>query len=171
MPNRRPRVFAGADRAEFFGDSLEFDLRGEATDPDRHWLIYTWRNESDQVIGRLPWIRHRHEPGTAQSYTLTVHDGHGGTASDSVTIRIPTPDEDPTIAFLAPAFGESIQAGTPYTITWTTTGTGLASFAVPYSVDDGRTFTLITGCESLAGEIRQCVWSNPRPSARVHGSA
>ena len=75
-PNRPPSAFAGPDRTQFHFD-VTLELKGTGTDPDRHWLTYTWTNESGQVIGRVPWIFVSHPRGTTRTYTLTVDDGHG----------------------------------------------------------------------------------------------
>ena len=52
-----------------------------------HWLSYRWTDSSGRVIGTVPWILVEQAPGTVETYTLTVDDGHGGVASDSVTIH------------------------------------------------------------------------------------
>ena len=53
--NRPPSAFAGADRTEFFHD-VSIVLRGQGTDPDNHWLTYTWRNQSGAVLRNLPAV-------------------------------------------------------------------------------------------------------------------
>ena len=47
--NRPPRAFAGPDRTAYEYDGSIF-LRGQGTDPDRHWLTYTWRNAAGQIL-------------------------------------------------------------------------------------------------------------------------
>jgi FG-GAP-like repeat len=161
--NRPPAVFAGPDRTEFFFDAALW-LHGEAADPDNHWLTYTWTNQSGQVIGRLPSIRTEHPRGTTRTYTLTVDDGHGGRASDAVTIRVPQ-EGDPFIAFDRPAPGALVTTGQPYTVAWSVFGdVALEGFALSSSTDDGRTFAIVPGCGNLGPAIRQCTWTSPGPA-------
>ena len=72
-------------------DQTPFILRGQGSDPDRHWLHYTWTDETGTVRGRTPSvpIYDQNELGSTRTYTLTVSDGHGGTARDSVVTREP----------------------------------------------------------------------------------
>jgi hypothetical protein len=159
-PNRPPTVFAGPDQTVFTAPDFDFVLRGEASDPDGHWLTYTWRDESGRVIGTTPWVRIRLEGGITKTYTLSVDDGLGGTANDSVTVRAPAPDFFMAIA----SFRESITAGSPFEIRWELTeNPEIDGFALSYSLDDGRTFTTVPGCGDLGPDVRQCTWPDPGP--------
>jgi hypothetical protein len=159
--NRPPTVFAGLDRTEYYFDVRLF-LNGEAGDPDMHWLTYTWTNESGAVIGRLPSVAVSQERGTTHTYTLTVDDGQGGVARDSVTVRVPL-ESDPFIDFLRPT-GVAIQSGVPYRVEWAISDdTSFASLSLSYSLDDGRTFAPVPGCQNLQPSVRQCTWANPGP--------
>ena len=113
----------------------------------------------------LPFVRQGQDRGTTRTYTLTVDDGHGGVSSDSVTIRVPTEEESFDFYLWAPAPAESIVAGMPSTLTWYVHDPAaiLESLSLSYSIDDGRTFHVVPGCESLAPRARQCVWQNPGP--------
>ena len=166
--NRPPSAFAGTDRTEFFHD-VSIVLRGQGTDPDSHWLTYTWRNQSGAVLRNLPAVEVYQPAGTTQTYTLTVDDGHGGVSSDSVTIYVPAEGE-PFISLGQPAVsGDSVVRGVPYTVTYDIFDPShiLSPMSLSYSVDDGRTFQPVTGCTNLAPQSGQCVWQNPGPASDV----
>jgi hypothetical protein len=59
--------------------------------------------------------------------------------------------------------------GEPYTISWSIQDPDrvLTSASISYSVDDGRTFTALPGCQNLAPRSGQCVWQNPGPITDV----
>lgn len=162
--NRPPLVFAGPDRSLQTGDNY-VDLGAEASDPDLDWLTYRWTDDSGQVISDWPFVRATHDTGTTRTYTLTVTDGRGGTASDSVTIRNANNDFDPYLVVTFPGTDARIQAGVPYTVTWSadTRNSTWSGFAVEYSLNDGRTFAPIPGCTSVAAAVEQCTWTNPGP--------
>ena len=107
--------------------------------------------------------------GTTNTYTLTVDDGHGGVSSDTVTIYVPI-ETDPWVeigvsgsVFDLPVVGE------PHTISWTIQDPEgvLTSASISYSIDDGRTFTALPGCQNLPPRSGQCVWQNPGPVGDV----
>ncbi len=161
--NQPPAVFAGPDDTEFNFEQT-VDLRAEGTDPDRHWLTYVWRNESGAVIGTLPWIKATQQAGTWHTYTVTATDTEGATATDSVRIRARNYEGDPYFNFIRPRGGDAVVQGVPYTITWGDyAGDQLQSFSVSYSIDNGRTFAPIPGCQDLPINMPQCLWTNPGP--------
>jgi hypothetical protein len=161
--NRAPKVFAGPDRTVFLDESWLL-FGADASDPDMDWLTYSWTDETGQDLGRQPFLFATQQPGTTRTYTVTVDDGHGGVAHDSVTIQIGDRDADPFVDFARPAPGEDIQAGVPYTVRWTASRSELLTrFVLSYSVDDGRTFAVVPGCGNLAPAARECVWSSPGP--------
>jgi hypothetical protein len=162
--NHAPAVFAGPDDTEFNFEQT-VDLRAEGTDPDRHWLTYVWRNQSGTIIGTLPWIKATQTAGTWHTYTVTATDPAGATATDSVRIRARNYQGDPYINFIQPSGGNQIVRGVPYMITWGNFDPGdvLQSFSVSYSIDNGRTFAPIPGCQDLPIDVPQCLWTNPGP--------
>ena len=85
-PNNPPEVFAGPDRAIQTNDNWVI-LGGQASDPDHDWLTYQWTDEAGQVIGTSQSVKPSHDLSTTHTYTLTVSDDRGGSATDSVTIR------------------------------------------------------------------------------------
>ena len=162
--NRPPEAFAGPDRTQFYYD-YSLDLGGDGTDPDRHWLTYTWTAENGTVLGRLPWIRVSHSRGETRSYTLTVDDGHGGVDSDTVTVHVPLEfsEGDPFLDVSRPLDG--VVRGVPYVVTWDPYDPDhvFESYSISYSVNNGRTFVDIPGCQNLPATERQCTWQNPGP--------
>lgn len=169
-PNRPPAAFAGADRTEFDYDYVTaLQLRGQGADPDNHWVTYRWTDEAGNVLNSfldMPFVRQDQDRGTTRTYTLTVDDGHGGVSSDSVTIHVPTEEELFNYYIFEPAPAEPIVAGMPSTVAWDIYDPTaiLESLSLSYSIDDGRTFHVVPGCESLAPRARQCVWQNPGPT-------
>jgi hypothetical protein len=170
-PNRTPVAFAGPDRTAYEFDASRFFLRGQGTDPDMHWLTYEWRDEAGRLLN-APWTSAAgvyQDRGTTKTYTLTVNDGHGGVSSDTVTIYVPF-ETDPwvEIGFSGSVFDAPV-VGEPHTIVWTIQDPEgvLTSASISYSLDDGRTFTALPGCQNLPPRSGQCVWQNPGPVTDV----
>ena len=161
--NRAPTAYAFPDRAEQSHDGY-VDLGVEAADPDMDWLTYRWTDETGAVVGRQPFVRVYPPLSVPRTYTVTVEDGRGGIATDSVTVRLANYEVDPYLVVVEPRSGQRIQAGVPFLVQWAEGRTGaLTGIAVEYSVDDGRTFATIPGCGSLALGVMQCRWASPGP--------
>ena len=161
--NRAPSVFAGPDRTSF-NNETSFDIGIDTSDPDWHWLSYTWTNEQGQVISRRPFVRVLADLGTSRTVTVTVEDGLGGVARDSVTIYNYDPDGDAFVGISDPTAGIDVQAGVPYTVRFgVSLPERLTSLTLSYSVDDGRTFATVPGCANLPPTALECVWTNPGP--------
>ena len=64
-------------------------LNGAASsDPDGEALSFEWRDDAtNQVVGAIPQLNLTLPLGT-HSFTLTVNDGRGGTASDTVMVTV-----------------------------------------------------------------------------------
>jgi hypothetical protein len=65
---------------------------GPATSPDGYDITYTWKDDTTQtVLGQgASWIYSTDKTGD-HTITLTATDGHGGTASKSMTISVSKP--------------------------------------------------------------------------------
>ena len=94
--NRPPTVTASCDPCEvLFGEQVQ--LRADAQDPDGDSLEYRWTAPSgtlqnaDRATTR--WTAPNQE-GPVPA-TVTVDDGQGGSASDTVTIQVSPPPEPP----------------------------------------------------------------------------
>ena len=91
-------------------------------------------------------------------------DTNGNSATDSVTITV-TDTTPPSVHVVAPAAGEPITRGRPYTIQWTASdNVGLASFDVHFSADGGSTFAPLAGCTGIPAAARSCSWPSPGPA-------
>ena len=168
QPNEPPQVFAGPDRAIQTNDNWVL-LGAQASDPDHDWLTYRWTDDTGQVIGTTQSVKPSHDLSTTRTYTVTVSDGRGGSATDSVTIRNAYSDVDPYVAVGFPHAGARIEVGVPVSITFGTGRTdGLSNLDVEYSLDDGRTFSPIPGCSGLPLSATTCTWTNPGP-ATING--
>ena len=85
--NRPPVANAGPDQQ--FVDPIPGPggntLHGKAIDPDNDWLEWEWRDQAGNILGRFPHTCFFREYHGRQTFTLTVRDGRGGVASDTVT--------------------------------------------------------------------------------------
>jgi regulation of enolase protein 1 (concanavalin A-like superfamily) len=161
--NHVPIVSAGPDQMKVNGDpDVHFDAI--AFDADNDWLEFEWRDSSGHVVGPWPHFCGGTYPGT---YTVTVTDGHGGVATDSMTAFDRGPN-DPFVDVRAPAAGETVSVQGPYTIRWDHADDAeVASYRVFTSIDDGRSFAPIAGCANLPAGASSCVWSNPGPVSTI----
>ena len=83
--NRLPVADAGPNRT-FPAFDLH-KLAGAAVDPDNDWLTFRWTDQTGKAISAgddEPCISAVNYPGV-QTFTLTVSDGRGGVATDTVT--------------------------------------------------------------------------------------
>ena len=95
--NRPPRVTLTCDPCEIMVGE-ESQLRADASDPDGDALEYRWSAPAGDFQGEAnratrPW-QAPDEPGRVP-VTVTVDDGRGATASDTVTIDVTAPPPPP----------------------------------------------------------------------------
>jgi hypothetical protein len=163
--NWPPTVSAGPDRAASADHSVV--LQAVASDVDQDTLTYTWTDSGGDPIEPSP-APCPFTPTTLglHTITVTVDDGHGHTASDSVVVDFgSSPVEDHTIHISAPAAGEVVTAGQPYTIRWTAAAAmANEEVFVLLSTDGGATSTHISECDYTQVSVGQCVWQNPGPA-------
>ena len=132
--NRAPTAAAGADLTVDPGASVT--LSGSGTDPDDDTLSYSWAQ-----TGGTPGVTLAGadtatatfdapvEPG-ALTFTLTVSDGRGGSATDGVTVTVRdlVPDfGGATVAALALTAGEAME---PLVLPEATGGNGALTYAL-----------------------------------------
>jgi hypothetical protein len=107
--NRPPVVDAGPDRTVMDPDG-HLPLPSSAVDPDNHLLEYRWTSNTGFA---RPWPLpcDYTEQGT-HTYTVSVDDGHGGVASDSVNVTMDRGSDNrpPTVSLTKPAGGTSHQS-------------------------------------------------------------
>lgn len=88
--NRSPIAKAGPDQtvecSSPNGTLVTLDGSG-SSDPDGDVLSFEWRDTANNLIGMTPAVGLTLPLGT-HTFTLTVDDGQGGTASDSVVITV-----------------------------------------------------------------------------------
>jgi len=62
-------------------------LSGSGSDPDNDTLSFVWKNAAGNLVGNTAAVNLTLPLGS-QTFTLTVDDGKGGTASDTVTVVV-----------------------------------------------------------------------------------
>jgi FG-GAP-like repeat len=91
--NRPPTVSVGADRTFEYADQFAEDpptVFAASSDPDLHALAFEWRDANGTVVDTFgtPFLEiEGRRPGT-YTFTVTVRDGRGGSASDTVNVTI-----------------------------------------------------------------------------------
>ena len=122
--NQPPTANAGADRTLVADGSCRatVTLNGSGSDPDGDTLTFVWTSSFGTVPGSTLTLS---VPNGTHLFTLTVTDGHGGSASDSVVVTV-RDETAPTIA--------SVSA-TPNVLT--TRNHELVPVAVAVSASDG----------------------------------
>ena len=169
-PNWAPTVSVGPDRAADSDGSVQ--LKAIASDVDQDLLTYSWTESGGAAIEPTPEPC-RFTPSTkgVHTFTVTVDDGHGHTASDSVVIHFGGGSSvGPTVSsFDEPSAGDVVPTGQPMTVRWSASNgsTPIARFDLTYSLDDGHTVHPIAECQSLAGNIRACEWNDPQVSEQA----
>ena len=167
-PNSPPTVDVGPDQT--YNGSAELFLAAVASDPDNDMLTYSWTASDGSHPSNVPTpcVGSR-GPGT-YTFTVTVDDGHGHTASDSVTYTV-KPIASPTVTIDAPTAGAAVTAGAPYTVKFGATpgDTPITRIDVYYSQTSNNVGTIGTICSNLPPSATQCTWNDPEPvSDNVH---
>jgi len=174
--NRAPTVSAGQNAVLPNYEGEDILLAASAFDPDGDMLTYHWTTPRGEPIAPAPDACAYSLQLGDNTFTVTVDDGHGHTASSSVTYTV-TSFTPGTVEITAPATGETLTAGAAYTIAWTTDGdvTPVTGWNLSFSSDGGATWQPINECTGLAAENRTCTWRNPGPATtaarvRIHNN-
>ncbi len=88
--NRQPTVSLGTDAVLLSDGDVLF--KAAASDPDEHVLMYSWTVSNGLRFAPIPDPCHLTIQPGEYTYTVTVDDGHGGTATDSVTYTVVAPN-------------------------------------------------------------------------------
>jgi K319-like protein len=161
ISNRPPVADAGPDRFVELGASATLDGTG-SSDPDGDALGYVWTDQGGVTVGTGPTVSLTLPLGE-HVFTLTVDDGHEGSASDIMKVTV-SDTTAPAVTVLAPE-NVAIQAGIPVQIEWTGDDIGgIESFDVSFSTNGGSSFSPVPGCTALPGASRSCVWPSPGPA-------
>jgi len=161
VANRPPVVDAGPD--QLLQNTHETVIRPAASDADQDMLTWEIRDQTGRLISNYPNVCYQELHQGANPITVTVNDGHGHSATDTVVYTVESTDP-PSVFVEAPTFNENVPAQ-PYTIRWNATegGNPLARFDLFSSSDNAVTFTAIAECTGLGATARQCVWQHPSP--------
>jgi regulation of enolase protein 1 (concanavalin A-like superfamily) len=159
--NHAPTLTAGPDQF----DIEDVLLEGTASDADNDWLQFEWHRSDGRLFSQVPYFC----GAVPDTFTLTVTDGHGGSASDSMTITpVPTGGSNAPYLVTAPQIGAVLGTATPYSIRFAggfLDEYGATSLRLFSSADDGRTWSAIPGCDNLplTETQSQCLWTMPGP--------
>jgi VCBS repeat protein len=161
VSNRPPVVNAGPD--ELLQNTRETVIRPAASDPDDDMLSWEIRDETGRLILTYPNALYQELHPGANTITVTVDDGHGHRATDSVVYTVESTDP-PQVGVDNPS-SNTVMPAAPFTIRWTATpgGNPIARFDVFASSNNAATFTAIAECSGLGPAVRQCVWQHPAP--------
>ena len=167
--NRPPTANAGNDQTLTDTNDTLLPIRGVASDPDHDLLAYRWTDQAGRV--RETCLHPEEslfspEPLAAgrNTFTLTVTDGRGGTAVDSVVITDATTNHPPELTVHQPGLDIPVPAGDPYTIRWIASDPdGLPIVDVDISVERNGLRAPIPECTNLPGSVSECVWRDPGP--------
>ena len=91
-PNQPPDADAGPDQTVKVDDTVHFNGTG-SSDPDGDTLTYTW-DFGDDTTGTGAEPTHTYTEAGTYTVTLTVDDGHGGTATDEMIVTVEEKEAD-----------------------------------------------------------------------------
>jgi VCBS repeat protein len=140
-------------------------LRAVADDVDQDVLVYSWTDSGGTSIPPVPNPCIRPSTLGVHTFTVTVDDTHGHRVTSSTTVDFGGGDvEDHTIHILAPAAGEVVTGGQPYTIRWKAAAAmGNEEVFILLSTNGGPS-THIWECDYTQVSTGRCVWQNPGPA-------
>jgi hypothetical protein len=163
-PNWPPSVAVGSQLTGSPGGAKLFAI---ASDSDQDMLTYAWTDSGGTSIPPVP--NPCVTPSTAgnHTFTVTVTDRDGNTASASTTIDLGGGSyKPPSITITAPAAGEIVRAGAPYTMHWSLVpGSNAIARLDVLSSTDGTVASTIAECENLPASATACTWNNPGPAS------
>jgi hypothetical protein len=88
--NTPPTVNAGPDRTIEFADTAGEDcnaiITAVAADADAHFLSYEWRDPAGEIVSDLAAVPVCTQTPGSRVFTVTVRDGRGGVATDTVKV-------------------------------------------------------------------------------------
>jgi len=143
-------------------------LFAAADDVDQDMLTYSWIDSGGTPIPRVPNPCFTPSTLGVHTFTVTADDGHGHTASSSVTVDFGGGSTRETLVVTAPQPGEIVSAGVPYTIRWTSSGNGDGETMLFYiTTDNGATSTHIWECDYTTVGAHECTWNNPSPTTET----
>ncbi|HKC65572.1 MAG TPA: hypothetical protein VKB86_18160 [Pyrinomonadaceae bacterium] len=136
------------------GDNPVVQLAANASDPDGDTLLYTYSTTGGRITGdgaNVSWDLTGVTPGTYTA-TVEVDDGCGCVAFSSTTVTVASPPANccappcPTVSISCPT--DTVQAGTPATVSVNLTGGGNFNATYTWTVSAG-TITSGQGTPSI----------------------
>jgi regulation of enolase protein 1 (concanavalin A-like superfamily) len=169
--SRAPRANSApaAQPEPLFADGPIANVLAHASDPDFHALTFTWTNEEGQLVGTEPSPCVAVPTGDSV-FTLTVDDGHGGIASETVASFLPT---EQVLEIVSPSDFDNetiLHTDEPYEIRWRRTQNLFSSFDVfvqDYGEEGGAAMP-VPGCQNVPGTANGCTWQLPGPASMQH---
>lgn len=155
--NQPPVADAGPDRTVGVGMSVTFD--GSASfDPDGVIVNFAW-DFGDGTFASGPVVTHAYSQTGQFTVTLTVTDDEGAQSSDSARINV-VDTSPPTVTLQSPVGGETISAGSRFTIRWISSDNVAVISHEIWLAPDGVHFNtpIATG---LSGFAQSFDWSVP----------
>jgi len=165
VANRPPTVNAGPDT--LLQNTNETVVRPMATDPDNDMVTWELRDQTGRLIADYPNFAYQGLRPGPNMVTVTVDDGHGHRASDSVVYTVESTDP-PLVGVDQPSANQVVPPA-PLTVRWTASpgGNPIARFDLFSSANDGSTFAAIAECTGLGPSARECVWQHPAPPSNM----
>lgn len=163
-PNWPPTVNVGDDAA--FAAPASIVLRASVTDPDKDAVTYRWTSSAGHAIPpqRAACVGPL-EAGT-YTFTVTVDDGQGHQATDSVTYIVGGVQEPPPVSLtiVTPAGNAILSPGAPAEIRFDVSDPGnrVYEFFVWYYPDGSDMRNPV--CTNMSETSRTCVWDSPGPA-------
>jgi outer membrane protein OmpA-like peptidoglycan-associated protein len=164
--NRSPMTACSADKSSVYVESGDtVGVRAMASDPDNDTLSYAWSASGGSVDGSGPSVRWNSANTRTGTYTITatVTDGHGGSASCAVDVKVEArPNRAPTMSCSADRSsvltGERIRISAsasdadndPLTYSWRTNGGQIVGSGSSVQLD---TSGLAAGTYTVTGRV------------------
>lgn len=148
-PNQNPIALAGTDQTVDGGDSVMLSGAG-SSDPDGDPLVYAWSQTAGPTVSLTgattaapSFVAPTLDDDVVLTFLLTVADGRGGTAMDSVSVTVIAPPPPPTIQVLKPTIGQVWKFGQKKQIKFIAPPGTVGDVRFELSRDGGQTFQTI----------------------------
>lgn len=113
----------------------------------QHSQSGTLPSASDRRVWQVSWTAPANDVGTVRFYVAgNAANGNGNNQLDYIYTNAAlseSPSSVVSVSLLSQLDGQTLAAGSPYTISWSATNTGnVDSYELRYSTDDGMTFPI-----------------------------
>jgi len=148
-PNQNPVANAGTDQTVDPGDTVTLSGAG-STDPDGDTLTFAWTQTAGPAVTLVGassaspnFVAPDVTTDTVLSFQLTVMDGNGGSATDSVSVSVTAPPPAKKIFVTKPAAGARWKIGTKKKVRFVAESGVTGDVRVELSRDGGQTFVTV----------------------------